>query len=485
MFFKEFDLITKNQKSLYYTLVISILYIVPFLVANFTYLDDYGRDLHGYGWQHDGRFISTLLGKIWSLNNTIVSIFPFSLILSALVLGFSGFLLVVLLDIEKGKRLKWSSLLLLTSPFYLGNLVFKFDCLPMALSVLCIVLPFLFYENRIKFTIFSILGVFLSFGIYQATATAFIIIGIIFIIRNILNNNYKTILKDVLNIGFVFIISYLMYDLVLRLFNLTTSGRDEIILFNPDFLLNLDNNNVIYFERLDGLLRTGNYKYFILFFILFTLLGTISNIYKNNISFIIFKFSSVALAIVTCFYLIPSVNMLLKESYWDYRSFSGLGFILVFGMLLQNYLPNKIKAIGRVSCVILVLFSFILVAQFGRLLNNQTEYQRYFITELHTLIKNNPVKKIAFIGFLPYAPKNEFSYANFPIFENILGRAVSQFSAWNKPILNEYGRFSKIEFVTGEEFKCKGEMVEKAYYYDAKLVDSETLVIDFNRDSCE
>ena len=110
-------------------------------------------------------------------------------------------------------------------------------------------------------------------------------------------------------------------------------------------------------------------------------------------------------------------------------------------------MPNKIQFFSRLSCGLIVAFSFILAAQFSRMLNNQTEYQRYFVTELNALLKNKPITKIAFIGLLPNAPKNEFAYHNFPIFQNLLGKPISQFSAWNKPILDQYGRFRNIDFI--------------------------------------
>src|SRR5690606_27740425 len=159
---EELNDLLRDKKSLYITLVLSVVYIIPLLIANYDYLDDYGRNLYGYGWQHDGRFISTVLSKIWSLNNANLSIFTFSLIISVLILGFTGYILTYLFKLEINRTIKLTSLLIITMPTFLGNLVFKFDCLPMSLSLLVIVFPFLFYNSSLKFFILSVLGIFLS-----------------------------------------------------------------------------------------------------------------------------------------------------------------------------------------------------------------------------------------------------------------------------------------------------------------------------------
>ena len=188
---KELDFIFRGKKSLYITLILSVIYVIPLIIADYDYLDDYGRNLYGYGWQHDGRFIATLFAKLWSLNSANFSIFPFSTILSALILGFTGYILSYLFELEPNSKVKLSSLLIITMPTFLGNLVFKFDCLPMSLSLLVIVFPFLFYKSTLKFFIFSIMGIFISLGLYQSSATCYFIVGSLFLIQALLDTNWK------------------------------------------------------------------------------------------------------------------------------------------------------------------------------------------------------------------------------------------------------------------------------------------------------
>ena len=115
---KEFLQIIDNKKGVCFSIVVSIFYVLPLVIANYNYLDDTGRELYTYGWQHDGRFIATILGYLWSLGGNIFSLHPYTLILSAFILGVTGYILSKLLKIEEDYQYKISSLFLITSSFY-------------------------------------------------------------------------------------------------------------------------------------------------------------------------------------------------------------------------------------------------------------------------------------------------------------------------------------------------------------------------------
>ncbi|WP_268625437.1 glucosyltransferase domain-containing protein, partial [Escherichia coli] len=124
----------------------------------------------GYGWHHDGRFISTYLARILSFNmHGITSLFPFSIFLSATIMVIAGFIIIHALDILTSSiRSYLPALFLLTSPFYLENLAYRFDSIYMSLSVFFSVLPFLFLGKN-KFIVVSIFSFFLVFGLYQTS----------------------------------------------------------------------------------------------------------------------------------------------------------------------------------------------------------------------------------------------------------------------------------------------------------------------------
>ena len=125
-----------------------------------------------------------------------------------------------------------------------------------------------------------------------------------------------------------------------------------------------------------------------------------------------------------------------------------------------------------------------LMAQFGRILTNQNQFQQAVVNDLTYHLKNETIQKVGFIGTLPIAPRNEFVYYKFPLFTNLLGSPIGQFSAWTKDALNINGMLTNVEVFSTDDFVCKGELIETTRYYHVRKIDKETLVIDFNKNAC-
>lgn len=483
---QELKNVFKAKKSLYITFIISLLYVLPLLLANYDYLDDYGRNLHGYGWQHDGRFVATLLGKIWSLNGANFSIYPYSLILSALILGFTGYLITYFFDLEKDKLIKWSSLLILTMPTFLGNLVFKFDCLPMSVALFVVVFPFLYFNHTYKFIILSIIGIFLSLGLYQSAATCYFMVGSMFLIKSLLELNFRLFFsRTIIYVG-SFLIAFLGYISVVKFANLPLSNRTETIIFQSNFTELFNKNNEMFSERIESVLNSGNYRYILYFFIIVSILGIVTYTYinyKNVFKLLILPL--VALIVVVNYYIISSVNIILKDTNWDFRTFCGLGFMLFILAYFQKYLKGYLIYLSRLSTFLMVYFSFVLIAQFGRMLTNHNEFQHAIVNQLQLHLKDNSINKLALFGTLKTAPKNGFVYYKFPLFYNILGSQIGQYSHWSKAALNVNGMLKNIEIIDSNELKCTGVIVERTNFYNIRRVNNEILLIDFDKIKCE
>lgn len=482
---RDLNNLLQDKKSLSVTLVLSVLYVIPIMIADYDYLDDIGRNQFGYGWHHDGRFLSTLLGKIWSLNDAIVSIFPYSLIASALVLGFTGYILVSLLGIEKDRLVKWSSLFIITAPVYLGNLVFKFDCLPMSLSLLAVVFPYIFYDTRVKFFIVSTVGVFISLGLYQASATVYLIAGSIFLIQGLINHEWKKFFIKTLVISASFLLAFVLYTLALKILKLEVS-RAEFIFGKSNMGSLLSYNNSLFFERIGIILRSGYYKYYVIAFCSISLLGLLYALFsaKDKLKYW-YSFPMIIIIIAVNFWLISGVNIFLVNAGWDLRSFCGLGCFLVLCAAFNKHLKVAIlEKLGRFSMAVLVFFSFILVAQFGKSLNYQTQFQNDFIAEIKPYVTEKPIKKIGMIGTLPVAPRSYYSRSIYPIFENLQSSHIGQFSYWAVPILNINGAFDNLEVLDTKDMVCNGELIKHSRFCNIRRVGDDTLILDFNKNEC-
>ncbi|MDO4727792.1 MAG: glucosyltransferase domain-containing protein [Bacteroidota bacterium] len=474
----------EDKKSLYVTLCISVLYVFPLAVIDYQYIDDVGRYLFGYGWQHDGRFMATLLGKIWSMNDTIFAIHPYSLFIGGVLLGFTGFIISKLFDLEQDKLLKWSSLLVLTAPPFLGNIVFKFDIIPMTLSLLCVVFPFLYFQDRKKFVSISLLGVFISLGLYQSATTVFLMVASYFLIKNLKEGQWRNFLVNVGIVIGVFLAATLCYVLVVRLLDMPLT-RGEMIFSSNHFMESLHQNYLVFRQRMELLFNSSNYRVLFGFFVLINALSYILTSVQSD-----FKVKRmmlmpiVTLVILINYLLISGVNILLVESYSDLRIFNGFGIFLVLLMSFQSELRGIYRQIGRISAALLVLFSFVMISQFAFILSNQTKLQNAISQELTPYFRDKNIDKVAFRATLRTAPQNNLIYDKYPIFKNILSSPIGEYSAWTKQLLNTNDMLTGVEVISVEGKMCDFELVKETKLYHIRKIDESTLLIDFSREEC-
>ncbi len=145
-----------------------------------------GRLSLGYGWDGDGRILSNVLTEALSFGNGIISIFPYSTLLSSVILVISGIIVSDMLF--ENKYLKSiSSLFILTSPFMLENLSYRYDSILMAVSVLCAVVPFIF-RSHYKLFCHIFFCLLISFCLYQTSTMAYFSVALCLLIKQCLNN---------------------------------------------------------------------------------------------------------------------------------------------------------------------------------------------------------------------------------------------------------------------------------------------------------
>ncbi|ANN74320.1 glucosyltransferase domain-containing protein [Bordetella bronchialis] len=124
-----------RQKVFIAALLLYGLVIYPIIHADRFYIDDLGRARTGYlGWTSDGRPLSNLVVETLNLGAPISDLSPLPQLLALLLLAY----LAVTLARKFGIPGTWRAPLILApmvaSPFFLENLSYKFDVLPMTLA---------------------------------------------------------------------------------------------------------------------------------------------------------------------------------------------------------------------------------------------------------------------------------------------------------------------------------------------------------------
>lgn len=180
------DFISPNFSFLEYSnffvffLVLAICGYISLMVSSDPYNDDYCRNfasLH-VGTLSSLRCLTFLLEDIMYLNGPITDAAPFTQLVASVFLAFSAVLCMRIFDVNKSD--KWEILCLfpiIVNPYLLEVMMYHFDSPFIALSLFFVVLSAYFSSfNSKKWLFIQTSMLFLSFFIYQAASSAYLVI---------------------------------------------------------------------------------------------------------------------------------------------------------------------------------------------------------------------------------------------------------------------------------------------------------------------
>lgn len=443
-------LFEKHKKSIAYNLFFSFLFVLPLLLANTPYEDDLHRDLYGGGLNiGHGRFIGSMLLSVFSFNQTYCfSWFPFSSIFTFALFGISGLLMSNLLHIEENKTLKLSSFIILCSPFLLHNLSYRYD-INMSLSFFVLIIPF-FFKQKFYFLTLSILAIYFSMALYQASTSSYLIISIIYYLsKKDKNKNFK-----ILNFFFLSLLSFaiacILYKITLIVFNMPITYRGiETIFLKRDFFVLLKNNLVIYIDSLSPI-TSMKYLISISLFIILSLFGLIYYIIKNKNYILIIK---LMISSILIFLLIDGVNLFITPTVTDPRTLIGYSLVLYVPAIFLNKI--KYSNLKLISYSILLIYSFLVMSSYCIFLKNHEKYMASINNIIDSNFKNqNSNTKRIIIGHI-IPTNNKIIYKSFPIIRRI------QPSNWYNHIrLNSYYGYKRPSSKEMDKFNNKNEQIK-------------------------
>src|SRR5690606_19213927 len=145
----------------------------------------------------------------------------YSIMISSFILSVTGFTITYSFGVRRKHLLFYGSILLATCPFLLEILAYRFDCLPISLSLFCIAVPFLFFDNKKIFFFTSLLSIFVCFGLYQTTTLSYWIVFGLFFLKLIWHTKYKAAFISVFIGVIAFVLAFIFYKISLNLLDLT------------------------------------------------------------------------------------------------------------------------------------------------------------------------------------------------------------------------------------------------------------------------
>lgn len=469
-----------NEK---WILLLSITYVLPLIIANVYYTDDMGRAIFGYGWDSDGRIFASALMKMLSFNETITSFFPISLILSAIVMALAGRIVSNILFDHDSLWKKLSSLILLTSPFYLENLSYRYDSLPMSLSVLLSITPYIFWDKN-KFFISSVICLTLIFGLYQTSAMAYFSMFICLLLRDFFDK--RTINYKLIALGLAaFILSYFIYTLTINHLHINLD-RAGFLPVEKEILRTLVNRWNIYISVYCNLLNSGY----------ITALTPLISLFVVSLAIITIKGKSsgllsllvVIISIIGLYTLTMLPNLVLLNPWFNARTFICFPFIL-YGVVFvcsRATLPWSDTLIST-AIVFIIVYSFIISSVFGAVLNVNNEYDNFLSSSLSSsMIKDNNYKvyKVVISGRANTPLKSELQYKSYPILKNLAPIYTTENWYWGVRNLSRYipmQSLSDNRSIIND--MCNYEIISDTSLYILRAKEN-TFIIDFKKNKC-
>ncbi|EKP6829586.1 glucosyltransferase domain-containing protein, partial [Escherichia coli] len=169
----------KNKTPFHWFLISVFIYFTPIIMANIHYVDDQGRAIWGYtGWARDGRPLAEMLMIALNFNMHITDLFPFPAILSVFLISVCLYFFSRMFISTDNKFIGLLVPLgILSSPFLIENAMYRFDVLPMFISIALSfsVVIFNFKKTILNISFAALLTLFIL-SIYQASLNFMLVI---------------------------------------------------------------------------------------------------------------------------------------------------------------------------------------------------------------------------------------------------------------------------------------------------------------------
>lgn len=364
-------------------------YILPIILANRYYQDDLSRSLYGVtGWTNDGRLLTEWIMK-WLCGGTpIGDIFPLPLLLSILLLAYVLILYIRrnLPDLHAVCILLFVGFTVLSNPFMLSTLSYRYDCLTMIIALCAAFLPYVLPKQYAlwKTFCFSFIMCMILFVTYQPCCGVYIGLCVLELLFMILASKVN-LLQITVRAGALCISVPIYYFVIMKRY-ISTGGWQEQA-YRLSFTAGLNFVDSVMQNLSDFKMRMNSYivsvpSPILLIMALLTaggMLCMIAGIWKANASFRMIKilyivfvpFLLIAGAILPLVVLTPSIFTISAHTL---ISLCGFGLWIGISVYFVSRRFEKSVVLLLIPCV---LFSFTYSYTYGNALESQKQYEEY------------------------------------------------------------------------------------------------------------
>jgi len=350
------------KKPVIYSFIFSLIYCFGLISSHLNYLDDFGRYTLGYtSWSSNGRPFADVIMMAINFGKPLVDLSPLPILLSLFFLSLTGVLLAKKFMPQRSVSFYVVvTCLLISNPFFLENLSFKYDILAMSLSICFIMLCFIHNNNRSLGFFMSTFFIFVSLGLYQSTIGSFIILALTGASLNLQVKKLSTkkILKELAIRMMQLLLAYAFYNIfIIRnlIHDEYSHAHSEIIHINSNGFHIAYDNFCAYISLLSTYFRSMPITMLYLYAIFFIALSIFiaQRFYKSNRG-IALSVLSIGIPLVIL-YLSFAPMIILKSSVISSRVMTSFGITLFSLGILSHCIPNKFKIVSYLYIPLIIL----------------------------------------------------------------------------------------------------------------------------------
>ena len=383
----------------------SFLFYFPVIYSQSFYTDDLYRILGGeYGWILLGRFLAYGISLVYSTNLAItVDAAPLTWVLSILIYGLSACCVFMKISSVKKEFALPLSIVFIANPFFIENLIYRFDSLGMALALFFSTLSFSMRWNLTS-CFLKVVFLIVCLNFYQPFVNLFLgLVGIeLALLFSLQHQSYK-IFSIVYRSLIVFVIANILYFIQFKsiiyllsyLKSFTPTVRDSFLPFDSLLILKILQNFAgafdIFFEF------WSDYAFYILVITPFLLLSITKILKKKDF------YTVLGLIFAVMFIFVSGIGpmAILEKQFLSPRALSYFPSVLMFFSLVLMINKKKYAWIMALPIFACLIFSY----RVGNIHKLQREYETPIMMNLtKDLARLKKVETIDSVGAVRLAP---------------------------------------------------------------------------------
>lgn len=486
-------------RSLIY-LGLYLLFIIPILRANYFYIDDLGRSLHGYTrWAAAGRPLASFLMEAVNFNRwTITDLAPLPQLLCVVFLAMASAWTSIFYRLRLGFGMLPIAIII-CNPFFLENLSYRFDSLTMGIAVCLAMLPFglALLLAEIPLYLGTFLAIFLSLNFYQPALNIFIVLTFFSAMIDLRTRNIAEAAREALLRLSCLAAALILYKIETLAFPFDSYGAKHAgIAF--------DNSSVVLRNLADGyhfLARNLFHTHQTQLLLCVMLLGILSffiGLHRGNLrrkkTVLIASASMAILCLLGMLEGVVGPIILLRSPIWASRVMIGFGALaacLLSFIVLESQHGAFSKYVSAMLC--LVLFAqFTISYAYGNALHAQGlldgQIASHVSEDAFILSKGKP-SFLMVNGVEPRAPSALLTTKSYPVINALLPSPLHGGWVWGGVLLQLHGLPSNIKFINNATPSARASrilarcdihsMITNLYYNLYK--NGSYLIVDFSK----